>query len=145
MTRRTTWFASRLTIDNEPLVVSLWKYRLHHDRYPLHPSLGFPNLISSRTDDGRQMPVLDLDVPARLEPSSTEGHTHLYLDVPMSRWRWAALMVALRIAGVIETGFLVWSLRRGGNFVRVPGTYKKAEEHAKPDYGWFFKTRHHGE
>lgn len=144
MTKRTTWLAPRLVIDNEPLIVSLIRYRLLADRRPIDAESGQPNLISSRTDDGRHMPVLDLDVPARLVPSSTEGHTHLYLDVPMSRWRWTALMVALRLAGVIETGFLVWSLRRGGNFVRVPTSYKTAEEQTKPDYGWFFKTRHRG-
>ena len=146
MTRRTLWFARDLTIKDEPLAKSLIEYRLHHDRQevgnrdPLTTQLG-PNLISSRTDDGRQMPILDLDFPHHVEESTTEGHTHLYIDVPMSTFRWAVLMWALKFAGVIELGHFVWSIRRRGNFVRLPGIAKTEAEDVKPTYGWFFKMR----
>lgn len=44
-----------------------------------------PNLVSSKmyNEHGyldRHSPVLDIDFPARLLPSTTEGHFHSYLD-----------------------------------------------------------------
>lgn len=83
------------------------------------------NLISSRCPDGQHMPVIDLDVPHRLIPSTTEGHGHLYLDVRMPWWRYVILLYGLRQAGVIERGFFWWSLRRGATFVRRPGVRKR--------------------
>jgi hypothetical protein len=127
---------------------SLIEYRLDQDRLRVDNIYAKPdvrlfdaNLISSRTDDGRHMPILDLDFPHHFEESSTEGHTHLYIDVPMSRIRWSILMWALWQAGVIELGHFVWSIRRGANFVRLPGVAKTDEENTKPSYGWFFKLR----
>lgn len=138
--RRTKWFAHDLSIKDEPLAKSLWDYRLHQDRIVMPWGDG-ANLESSITTDGRQMPILDLDFPHRIVPSATPGHSHLYIDVPMSKPRWVLLMVALKIAGVIELGFFVWSIRRGGNFVRLPGVQKVAEESVKPSYGWFRRLR----
>lgn len=139
---RTYWFARDFNVVDEPLVLSLLKYRQKKNRRRTHPS-EIPNLISSITYDGKQMPILDLDFPHHHVESSTDGHTHLYIDVPMSKFRWFVLMCALRFAGVIELGFFVWSLRRGGNFVRLPGVLKKTTgpEAVKPTYGWFFRLR----
>lgn len=141
MTSRTHWFAPDLSIKDEPLAKSLVEYRKSEDRkripagsiYSSQPA----NLISSITDDGKQMPILDMDFPHRIIPSSTPGHTHLYIDVPMSNWKWFWLMWGLYQAGVIELGFFVWSIRRGGNFVRTPYSRKSEEETPKSRYGWF--------
>lgn len=68
--------------------------------------------------------VVDLDVPARLVPSSTPGHTHLYIDVPMS---WAAavkVLDALAAAGVVEDGYVKASKRRGWSAARLPWVRK---------------------
>lgn len=148
---RTLWYAHSFRIKDEPLAKSLIEYRLKEDRELMSvgpgPSTqggkhGFPNLISSLTTDGKHMPILDLDFPHRVEPSTTPGHSHLYLDVPISKWRWFVLMSALRFAGVIELGFYVWSIRRGANFVRLPDLEKTGEEEfVKPRYGWFFKLK----
>ena len=73
-----------------------------------------------RHEKGRHAPVLDLDVPHELVPSSTPGHAHLYLDVPMSWWRYKRLLKALARAGVIEKGFVKASIARGHTDVRVP-------------------------
>lgn len=70
-------------------------------------------------------PALDLDVPARLIPSSTPGHSHLYVDV---RCEWAAyvnLLHALERCGIIETGYLDASLARGMSMLRKPGVRKE--------------------
>lgn len=150
MTERTDWYAPDLGIVDEPLAVALLKYRQDNRRRiqipranPTYVSkLDKPNLVASITKDGRQMPILDMDFPHHIVESTTEGHTHIYIDIPMSNWRWFWLMCALRYAGVIEEGFFAWSLRRGGNFVRVPGTVKEnAAESTKPTYGWFFKLK----
>jgi hypothetical protein len=145
---RTMWWCHDLSIKDEPLIKSLWEYRQEENRFRTRlndkdpkASYGFSNLISSITVDGRQMPIIDMDFPHHVVPSTTPGHTHLYIDVPMNKVRWICLMVALRLAGVIETGFFVWSLRRGGNFVRIPGTEKDPETSVKPTYGWFRKLR----
>ena len=136
---RTTWFASSLAIQDEPLILSLLKYRLLKDR---QPSVAYKNLVSSKTEAGTHMPILDIDIPHLVEESSTEGHSHLYLDVEMSHWRWVALMIGLRISRVIEPGFFIWSMRRGQNFVRLPEVRKRGEdEWTKPTYGWFFKLK----
>lgn len=140
MSSRTKWYAPDLSIKNEPLVKSLLEYRLHKDRTPLLPSDKSANLLSSITDDGKQMPILDLDFAHEVKKSSTDGHTHLYLNTPISKFRWVVLMLALRYAKVIETGFLVWSLRRGGNFVRIKPTVK-GESDQKSEYGWFKKVK----
>lgn len=88
------------------------------------------------------MPILDLDFPHHVVQSTSDGHTHLYLDVPISTWRWFWLMCALRYAGVIELGFFVWSIRRRGNFVRLPGVKKGGPaETRKATYGWFFRLK----
>lgn len=143
---RTLWFAPALTIKDEPLAKSLWEYKIEEDRWPttgleLNDEGQEPNLVSSLTPDGTQMPILDLDFPHHFEKSSTDGHTHLYIDIPMSKWRWFLLMSALKYAGVIELGHYVWSIRRGANFVRLPGAEKTEAESVKPTYGWFWKLK----
>ena len=139
---RTRWSAHSLKIDDEPLIWSLIKYRLRKDR---HEVAGAPyqpgNLISSRVKGSRkQLPIIDLDFGHSYVESSTPGHGHLYLNEPISWWRWALLMLALRLSHAAETGFVVWSLRRGGNFVRID-TRKTDEEQPKSTYGWLFKLR----
>ena len=141
MTTRTYWRAQSLKMVDEPLLFSLVKYRLHHDRHPA-PQGYMANLVSSRTIDGKHLPILDLDIEHVHVESTTPGHAHLYINKPLSKWKWFVLMTALRYCGLIELGFYVWSLRRGGNFVRLPGAPKTWEDAPKPTYGWLFKLRH---
>jgi hypothetical protein len=150
MTVRTLWFAPDLGIVDEPLWKALVTYRQNNRervqtprKFPTYmPDLKAPNLVSSRTTDGRQMPILDMDFPHHFEESSTPGHHHLFIDRPMTNRQWFVLMCALRYAGVIEEGFFAWSIRRWGNFVRLPGVLKeKPEEFVKPTYGWFRKLK----
>lgn len=73
-----------------------------------------------RHQKGMHAPALDLDVPHTLIPSSTPGHSHLYIDVPMSWWRYKRLLKALAKAGIIEKGFVKASIARGHTDLRVP-------------------------
>lgn len=121
---RRFWRGYRLGyVAPEPLWVSLVKYRAAKDREPATPDTA--NLISSHLEGSRMhAPILDLDFPHQYVPSTNDGHAHLYLDVPIERWRLMVLLAALRVARVTEVGFTWWSLRRGGTFVRPEGVSK---------------------
>ena len=69
---------------------------------------------------GLQRPVLDIDFPAALVPSTTPGHFHLYLDKPMSWEAYKDLLLALARADIIEDGYAQAALRRGYTSARLP-------------------------
>jgi hypothetical protein len=87
------------------------------------------------------MPIIDLDFPHEYVSSSQAGHGHLYLNVPISNFRFFLLMTGLFLGKQIELGYYVWSLRRGGNFVRTPTTKKTTDEAGHYTYGWFRKLK----
>jgi len=69
-------------------------------------------------------PVIDIDHPIRTVRSSTEGHSHLYIDVPMTTEVYMALLDALVAAGLVEAGFAEGSKRRGHSDLRLPWVHK---------------------
>ncbi len=152
--KRSLWHAPDLSIPNKPLWIQMLRFRAGRVKQSDRVRVGFegdiaeheyivePNLVSSITDKpGWHLAVLDLDEPHELIPSGTPGHAHLRLNRPMRTWRWLIFMIGCRVAGVIEPGTFVWSLRRGGNFVRLPGVQKTDAERVYPEYGWFRKKR----
>lgn len=86
-------------------------------------------LKGSRPDawGGRHMVVLDIDHQAWLVKSSTEGHYHLYIEVPGGiGWEDYSFMVAaMAKAGVLEMGYANASLERGHTDVRLPWIKKE--------------------
>lgn len=92
------------------------------------------NLVSSQLYSkgkgvlhGLHSPVLDIDFRARLEPSSTDGHFHLYLDGLVMPWaEYRQLLRALGECGVIERAYLEACERREMSCVRPPGVTKRA-------------------
>jgi len=92
----------------------------------LTPSAHEANLITSIVADnsGMHRPVLDIDVPCVLVPSSTPGHFHLYIDKPMSWKTYHALLCALGEAGILEGGYVGASIERGHTAVRLPWVSK---------------------
>lgn len=82
------------------------------------------NVITSRRSDGLHAPVLDIDFGARLIPSSTLGHFHLYLDKAMTWSAYRRLLIALGDAEILEPGYVEASLRRGHSAARLPGVRK---------------------
>jgi hypothetical protein len=68
--------------------------------------------------------VLDIDLPAKLIPSSTEGHFHLYIDKEISWGAYVTLLQALAGAGILEQGYVNASLERGLTAVRLPWVRK---------------------
>lgn len=91
-------------------------------------SLGDANLVSSRITSGehagKHTVAIDLDVPAVLVPSSTPGHSHLYIDVPMTWETYANLLKALSAAGIVEDGYVQACIRRKHTSLRLPWTRK---------------------
>lgn len=88
-------------------------------------------VTSKRTDsrDGieRHAVLLDLDVPAVIIPSSTEGHGHLYIDVDCSWGNYRNLLDALARCGVIESGYAQASKRKGASYLRLPWVKKQKQ------------------
>jgi len=68
----------------------------------------------------KHAPVIDLDIPHTLVPSTTEGHSHLYLDVPMPWWKYRVLLAVLAWTGIVQKGYVRASVRRGHTDVRLP-------------------------
>jgi hypothetical protein len=77
-------------------------------------------VVSSLRNDGRHSPVLDIDYQARLLPSATPGHFHLYLDgISLPWWKYQVLLKVLAWAGVIERGYYRHSVGRQMTCVRA--------------------------
>lgn len=76
---------------------------------------GFPNV---------HKPVLDLDMPVKVIPSSTPGHNHLYIDKEMLWDDYELLLRAMAAVGLIEPGYLKASLERKHTSVRLPWVKK---------------------
>lgn len=91
---------------------------------------GYANAASSwlkGSENMRHIVALDLDIPAYLVPSSTEGHGHLYIDVPggVKHEDYMELVALLGRIGVIEDGYAAVSLKRGFTDLRLPWVAKE--------------------
>lgn len=89
-------------------------------------SIGEANVSTSIREDSEDSHalLLDLDIPAWLVPSSTPGHSHLYVDVKIPTRKYYALLDALADAGVIQPGYAASSKHRGGTALRLPWVKK---------------------
>lgn len=109
---RTTWRTDLTLFDGD------------RERVPLSEA----NLISSLCTDGEHRPVIDLDFPCRLEPSTTPGHFHLYLDKAVPWDAYVKVLEAMKEAGLVQAGFHELAVHRGATFVRPPGVRKTDNE-----------------
>lgn len=85
-------------------------------------------LISSLTSAGTHRPLLDIDFPAVVIPSTTPGHGHLYIDKEMSWKDYQKLLNLFADLGIIEHGYRGASLARGYSALRLPWVKKETEE-----------------
>jgi hypothetical protein len=83
------------------------------------------NLISSRCTSGKHAPVIDIDVPMYVVPSSKLGHGHLYIDKEITWAQYTRILKALTSAGIVEEGYLEASMERGFTAVRPIGITKQ--------------------
>lgn len=70
-------------------------------------------------------PVLDIDLPCELVPSSTPGHFHLYIDHPVSDGAYWDLIAAMVACGIVQPGYLGASRARGYTAARLPWVRKE--------------------
>lgn len=86
------------------------------------------NVIGSRCNsglpNGLHYPVLDIDVPAMLVPSSTPDHSHLYIRKAMPWQQYSTLLGILSWVGIVEDGYVGAGMSRQETFVRTPWTLK---------------------
>lgn len=139
---RVEWAADLTPGPDEPLFLSLIKYRMSQDRWRVVEGVEHEAVLTSSYLHGSKLhaPILDLDGAHMYVESTTEGHGHLYLP-PMRRWKMYLILFALYVGGVIEMGNFWWSVRRGGTFVRRPGIQKPESENLRYSYGMFFKLK----
>lgn len=72
-------------------------------------------------------PVLDVDLPVHVLPSSTPGHNHLYIDKEMTWSQYSKLLGVLADVGIIERGYARACESRKHSAVRLPWIKKRAE------------------
>lgn len=116
MLRRTYWFKKLSPVDDS----NSSNFESPGERVPFEEAAGNANLVSSLLEDGRHMPVLDIDVPHKLVPSTTPGHSHLYINVSMDWGDYHHLLTVLQAKGIIEKGFVDSSLHKKMTQVRLP-------------------------
>lgn len=71
-------------------------------------------------------PILDIDIPMHIIPSTTEGHGHLYIDKELTWREYKRLLEVLADCGIIERGYLGVSIAREHTAVRLPWIKKAA-------------------
>jgi len=103
--KRTTWYQQSLTA-----------YGVSGGQTQQAPENS--NLISSLTDKGTHMPALDIDFPCRLEPSSTPGHFHLYLEKEMDEVDYLDLLNDLEKYEILEPAFVDCAIKEKKTFLR---------------------------
>lgn len=98
------------------------------------------NAVTSRTTSSllsstpMHKPVLDIDFPAKLVPSSTPGHSHLYLDRELSWPQYKKLLDVLAEVGIIQDGYADSAIKRGYSAVRLPWVKKEQLPFPRPDF-----------
>jgi len=94
------------------------------DFVPQKVSADNANLVASVCENGKHAPVIDVDIPIYVVPSSQLGHYHLYIEKEISWNSYVRILKALENAGIIEAGYLNASLSRGYTAVRPVGIVK---------------------
>ncbi len=74
----------------------------------------------------KHYPVIDLDIPCNLVPASKLGHSHLYINHPVSQAGLFEILEVLQKHGIVEEGYVGASKKRGYSAVRLPWV-KKSE------------------
>jgi hypothetical protein len=80
------------------------------------------DVISSRdaVHEGMHYPAIDLDLPVYLVPSSTPGHSHLYIDKQVTWDQYEKILWALAEAGIVEKPFYEAAQGAEATMLRLP-------------------------
>jgi len=82
------------------------------------------NLIASLLEDGMHAPVMDIDFSARLIPSSTSGHFHLYFNKLITWRQYRHLLKGFYKSGLMARSTYIRAIQRGMSHVRCPNIPK---------------------
>lgn len=82
------------------------------------------HIITSLAKSGKHKPILDIDFPAQIIPSSTEGHFHLYIDHEIEWDKYLDLITLMADVGILQPGYVRASEQRGFTAVRLPWVRK---------------------
>jgi hypothetical protein len=133
---RTLWYQADLDDPNNPgncggdyplsAVISKRKPCVMTDEHQA-------NLVSSLTQTGLHAPVIDLDLPARLVPSRTTGHSHLYIDHELIWTDYLDLLKALAQSGIVEPNYVAFTETRGMSFARLDPE-SRPPRRSEPDF-----------
>ena len=98
--------------------------------YPPINSIEQANIVTSALSNNKgpfnfHYPILDIDYDAHLVPSSTEGHYHLYLNMPVPWRQYKKVLRAMKDAGLIQDGFYRAAIKRGFTSARLPWIKKE--------------------
>lgn len=72
-------------------------------------------------------PILDIDIPMQIIPSTTPGHGHLYIDKSLTWHQYERLLSVLADCGIIERGYYNVSVERQHTAVRLPWIKKEVQ------------------
>lgn len=120
-------------------VESLNDYKAFGDDVDFDVDEDAANVVTSRYDDvfhvdGQpelHLPVLDLDFPITAEPSTTNGHHHLYIDKAMTWDQLVKLMAVMQEVGLLEPGYVDAAKVRGYTSARLPWVHKPGRDDTK--------------
>lgn len=73
-------------------------------------------------------PMLDFDFPVAAVPSSTPGHTHVYIDRALTWEQYEKVLRVLGEVGLLEEGYVRASIARRSTFLRLPWVKKGREK-----------------
>ncbi|MGH7793070.1 MAG: hypothetical protein ACREOB_12220, partial [Thermodesulfobacteriota bacterium] len=98
---------------------------------PIENDIEKAELITSevRGKPGIHAPVLDIDYPLIVIPSSTPGHNHLYIEKEIREPEYMALLAVLGAVGIVEPGYASVSQTRRWSAVRLSWIMKKRYRH----------------
>lgn len=83
-----------------------------------------PNLVTSILPNGMHAPVIDIDIPCMLVPSSQHGHYHLYIDKEITWAQQVKLLDVLVELDIVEQGYRDAAVAKGYTAVRPVGVLK---------------------
>lgn len=78
------------------------------------------NIITSIAHDGFHYPVLNIDCPVTVVPSTIPGHSHVLIDHPVSRNQYFEMLQSLANVGIVNGNWLHEAQQLGASWVRLP-------------------------
>lgn len=89
------------------------------------------SLYQELSGDKKGKVKIMLTSPHTYVPSTTTGHGHLVITADKPKHEFVQIMSLLNLAGVIERGYLYFTVAKGYSAIRIPGIKKTNKEIAE--------------